>query len=89
MKLRVATCQFPIGSDVHKNLEYVARQIKTARDRDADVAHFPEACLSGYAGSPSPPTRASIGLCSKGACRGCSTWHGSPASGSSSGRRTG
>jgi len=50
MKLTVATCQFPIGSDMRKNLEYVARQIRTARDRGADVAHFPEACLSGYAG---------------------------------------
>jgi len=51
MKLRVATCQFPIGSDVSKNLKYVARQIRVARDRGADVAHFPEACLSGYAGT--------------------------------------
>jgi predicted amidohydrolase len=51
MKLRVATCKFPIGSDVRNNLEYVARQIRTARDRGADVAHFPEACLSGYAGA--------------------------------------
>lgn len=50
MKLTVATCQFPVGSDVSKNLEYVARQIQTAHGRGADVAHFPEACLSGYAG---------------------------------------
>lgn len=50
MKLTVATCQFPIGSDVRKNLEHVARQIQTARDRGADVAHFPETSLSGYAG---------------------------------------
>ncbi len=50
MKLTVATCQFPIGPDVSKNLKYVARQIRTASDRGADVAHFPEACLSGYAG---------------------------------------
>ena len=50
MKLTVATCQFPVGSDVRRNLEYVARQIQTARDRNADVAHFPETCLSGYAG---------------------------------------
>jgi predicted amidohydrolase len=49
MKLTVATCQFPIGSDVRKNFKYVARQIRTAKDRGADVAHFPEACLSGYA----------------------------------------
>ena len=51
MKLRVATCQFPIGSDVRKNLKYVARQIRTAKDRSADVTHFPEGCLSGYAGT--------------------------------------
>ena len=50
MKLKVATCQFPIGSDVRMHLDYVARQIRTAKDRGADVAHFPEACLSGYAG---------------------------------------
>ncbi len=50
MKLTVATCQFPIGSDVRKNLKYVACQIRTAKERGADVAHFPEACLSGYAG---------------------------------------
>ena len=50
MKLTVATCQFPIGADVRKNLGHVARQIRTARDWGADVAHFPEACLSGYPG---------------------------------------
>ena len=50
IKLTVATCQFPIGSDVRKNLGYVSRQIRTAKDRGAHVAHFPEACLSGYAG---------------------------------------
>jgi deaminated glutathione amidase len=50
MKLTVATCQFPISADIRSNLRYVARQIRTAKDRSADVAHFPEACLSGYAG---------------------------------------
>jgi predicted amidohydrolase len=50
MKLTVATCQFPISSDIRSNLRYVSRQIRTAKDRSADVAHFPEACLSGYAG---------------------------------------
>jgi predicted amidohydrolase len=51
VKLAVATCQFPIGSDMRKNLRYVVRQIRTAKDRGADVAHFPEACLPGYAGT--------------------------------------
>lgn len=50
MKLMVATCQYPVGADVCKNLEYVSRQIRAARDWGAHVAHFPEACLSGYAG---------------------------------------
>lgn len=51
MKLTVATCQFPIGSDIRKNLRHVSRQIRGAKDGGADVAHFPEACLSGYAGA--------------------------------------
>ena len=50
MQLKVATCQFPIASDVRENFQYVSRQIRSAKDRGADVAHFPEACLSGYAG---------------------------------------
>ena len=50
MKLTVATCQFPIGSDVGRNLKYIARQIRAARERGADVAHFPECALLGYAG---------------------------------------
>jgi predicted amidohydrolase len=51
MKLTVATCQFPVDSDIRRNLTYVTRQIRTAKDRGAHVAHFPEACLSGYAGT--------------------------------------
>jgi predicted amidohydrolase len=51
MRLTVATCQFPIGSDVRKNFGYVSRQVGTARERGADVAHFPEGALSGYAGA--------------------------------------
>ncbi len=50
MKLSIATCQFPVDADIHRNLGYVLRQMRRARDRGADVAHFPEACLSGYAG---------------------------------------
>lgn len=51
MKLTVATCQFPVSADIRKNLAYVARQIHAAKDGGADVVHFPEACLSGYAGT--------------------------------------
>ena len=54
MRLTVATCQFPVDSDIRRNLRYVSRQIRTAKDRGAHVAHFPEASLSGYAGVDFP-----------------------------------
>ena len=50
MKLKVATCQFPVEADGKKNLAYVLRQMKAAKSRGAHVAHFSELCLSGYAG---------------------------------------
>ncbi len=46
----VATCQFPVSADIRSNLGYITRQMRAARRRGADVAHFPEAALSGYAG---------------------------------------
>jgi deaminated glutathione amidase len=48
--LRVATCQFPVGSDVGANLTHIKRQMSIASRRGARVAHFPEAAISGYAG---------------------------------------
>src|SRR5690606_9192588 len=48
--LRVATCQFPVSADVARNAEHVARQLRIAKDEHAEVAHFPEGALSGYAG---------------------------------------
>ena len=50
VKLKVATCQFPVGPDTGKNLGYVLRQMKSAKERGAHVAHFSEVCLPGYAG---------------------------------------
>jgi predicted amidohydrolase len=50
MKLSVATCYFPVDADIRRNRRYVLRQMRAAREGGADVAHFPEACLSGYAG---------------------------------------
>jgi len=57
VKLHGAPCQFPISADVHRNLRYVARQLRIAEERGADVAHFPEGCLSGYAGVDFPTFR--------------------------------
>lgn len=50
MKLTVATCQFPVDSDIRNNLAFISRQMKSAKKNGAKVAHFSEACLSGYAG---------------------------------------
>ena len=49
----VATCQFPVSADVEVNLGHVLRQARSAKRRGADVAHFPEGALSGYADSNS------------------------------------
>jgi predicted amidohydrolase len=49
--LKVATCQFPVSSDIGSNLRYVKRQMGTAQRAGARVVHFPEGSLSGYAGT--------------------------------------
>ena len=51
MKLTVATCQFPVDADIRKNLKCILRQMRMAKRRRAQVVHFSEACLSGYAGA--------------------------------------
>lgn len=50
MKLKVATCQFPTDADINKNRKHILTLMAQAKKQGADVAHFPEACLSGYAG---------------------------------------
>ncbi|MDX1523336.1 MAG: carbon-nitrogen hydrolase family protein, partial [Anaerolineae bacterium] len=50
MTLTVATCQFPIDSDIRRNFEYISQQMTDAKSQGAQVAHFPEGALSGYAG---------------------------------------
>ena len=57
MKLSVATCYVPVDADIRRNRRYVLQQMRTAHAHGADVAHFPEACLSGYAGTDFPSYR--------------------------------
>jgi deaminated glutathione amidase len=52
--LRVATCQFSVEADIAHNRRAVLDQIDEAADQDADVAHFSECALSGYAGVDIP-----------------------------------
>lgn len=52
--LRVATCQFSIEPEIRKNRRQVLRQIAQAAEQQAEVVHFPECALSGYAGVDIP-----------------------------------
>jgi deaminated glutathione amidase len=54
MKLKIATCQFPIDGDPGSNLRFVRRQMIVAARRGAHVAHFAETALCGYAGVDLP-----------------------------------
>ena len=47
--IKIATCQFPVCGDIDANAAHVAALIQRAADEDADIAHFPECALSGYA----------------------------------------
>jgi deaminated glutathione amidase len=50
-KLRIASCQFPVSSDIKENFRWIYSQIIEAKLKKADVVHFPECALSGYPGS--------------------------------------
>lgn len=54
MTLTVATCQFPVDADPRRNARHALRLLRDAKARGADVAHFAECSLSGYAGSDLP-----------------------------------
>jgi len=48
--IKVATAQFAVSADIAANLAAVGRLMRQARAVGADVVHFCEAALSGYAG---------------------------------------
>ncbi len=48
--IRVATCQFSVEAQIAHNRRWVLKQIEQAAEQDADVVHFSECALSGYAG---------------------------------------
>lgn len=56
--LRVATCQFSVEPSVKHNREWVLSQIEEAASQKADVVHFSECALSGYAGVDIPDVSA-------------------------------
>jgi len=52
--LRVATCQFAVGASIARNAGQIQRQMRQAAAAGADLVHFPECALSGYAGTDFP-----------------------------------
>ncbi|MEZ5083924.1 MAG: carbon-nitrogen hydrolase family protein [Bacteroidales bacterium] len=53
-KLKIATCQFPVSANVESNCAFIIKQMKLAKSIKADIVHFSESCLSGYAGIDFP-----------------------------------
>ena len=49
-KLHIATCQFPVSSDISANANWIQQQMQESKQQGADIVHFPECALSGYAG---------------------------------------
>lgn len=47
--VKIATCQFPVGADVKANAGHIASLMKEATEKKADIVHFSECALSGYA----------------------------------------
>lgn len=50
-ELKVASCQFAVGKNIKRNAASIIRYIEKAAAAGAQLVHFPEAALSGYAGT--------------------------------------
>ncbi|OHB57528.1 MAG: hypothetical protein A2Y12_15910 [Planctomycetes bacterium GWF2_42_9] len=48
--LKIATCQFPVSEFIDSNSRYIQEFMNEAKLLDADIVHFSECALSGYAG---------------------------------------
>lgn len=56
MKLRIATCQFPVSGNISGNAKFIRRFMRKAADDDAHLVHFPETALPGYGRSDFTPS---------------------------------
>ena len=52
--LRVATCQFSVEGDIEHNRRWILKQIDESAHQGADLVHYSECALSGYAGVDIP-----------------------------------
>ncbi len=55
--LTVATCQFSVEPDIEQNCRQIIQQMRSAQKQGAEIAHFSECALSGYAGVDIPSTK--------------------------------
>ena len=53
-KIVVASCQFPISSNITENYNWIKSQLIESKLKKADIVHFPECALSGYPGVDLP-----------------------------------
>ena len=49
-KIKVATCQFSVNGRIDRNARNIIKYMYEAKELEADMIHFPETALSGYAG---------------------------------------
>jgi predicted amidohydrolase len=49
--LKIATCQFAVGSSIKRNSAQVQKYLRRAKMLKADIVHFSECALSGYVGT--------------------------------------
>ncbi len=48
--LKITTCQFPVSESVEQNSKFIQKFLEKAKKLGADIVHFSECALSGYAG---------------------------------------
>src|ERR1035441_1664308 len=49
-KLRISTCQFPVGANIAENAKYIQAFMHHAAGQGAHLLHTSEGALSGYGG---------------------------------------
>lgn len=49
-RIRIASCQFPVSSDISSNLKWITDQMIESSLKKATIVHFSECALSGYPG---------------------------------------
>jgi predicted amidohydrolase len=47
--IQIATCQFGVSGDIEANATAIREKMQQAAEKDADIVHFSECALSGYA----------------------------------------